>query len=134
MTNCGRIDNFESFQSIFQAIELTETNIKKLRYYLISQLNKCNITDVDDYTFKELIDAVGDIDAPEVDNSNNTKPLNEPSVTEDNNILDYLKNLYQRIRYYMRLLAHYLVLKSVPTYKVAEEDTLMGQRWRNLLK
>lgn len=126
MTNCGRIDNFESFQSIFQAIELTETNIKKLRYYLISQLNKCNITDVDDYTFKELIDAVGDIDAPEVDNSNNTKPLNEPSVTEDNNILDYLKNLYQRIRYYMRLLAHYLVLKSVPTYKVAEEDTLMG--------
>lgn len=123
MTN----ENFEditSFQSLLSEIEQTEINIRKLRYYLIKQLNSCGINPSENLTFKELIEKVGDIDAPETYNTNNALPLNEPHVHESTNILDYLSDLYSRIRYYMRLLAYYLVLKSVPTSDVAQATTL----------
>lgn len=111
-------DVLENYQSINQSIN-------KLRKYLINQLKKCYIADIDDYNFTELIEAVGTIKATEYHNSNNKKPLNEPKINSSN-LTTYNQTLYQKIRYYMGTLAYFLVLKGVSNAQVAQQKDLKG--------
>lgn len=106
-----------NYESIYQSVQ-------EVRNYLASQLFNCFITDLDeDITFTELIEKVGEIDAVEVHNRNNIKPLDMPEI-DFTNYTTYNETLYARIRYYMRRLAYYLVLKGVPTGKVAAQSNL----------
>lgn len=108
-------DNYSSINS----------TINQLRNLLITKLNECYVTATDSMTLKELIDKVGDIRAVEVDNKNNNKPTSEPAI-DDTDISIFNITLYKRIRYYMRLLGFYLVLKGVSVHKVNEQTDLKG--------
>lgn len=105
----------------YQSIEQT---INRLTNYLINQLEKKEVTKAADLPLKELIDAVEEINAIEKDNDNNVKPTEEPELVLDNITL-FNESLYKRVRYYMRLLAYYLVLKGVPEYKIGQCTSLV---------
>lgn len=114
-----------SYDDVLSNYEAINQSFEKLRYYLIQQLEKCFLTDLDDYNFTELINKVGEIEAVESYNIYNIKPTNKPEI-DNTNYTTYNKTLYFRTRYYMKLLAYYLVLKGVPVDKVATKDTLYG--------
>lgn len=113
------------FDVVYEKYELINKTFTKARSYLISQLKKCFLTDLDDLNFTELIESVGEIESVEYYNSNNIKPLNPPTI-DTTNLTTYNETLYFRIRYYMRLLAYYLALKGVPTDKIADQHDLIG--------
>lgn len=73
--------------------------------------------------FTHLINAVGDIQAIEVDNSNNIKPAHMPEI-DNTNISSFYITLYKRIRYYMKLIGYYLILKGVPVEEVYRATSL----------
>lgn len=105
----------------YQSIEQT---INRLTNYLINQLEKKEVTKAANLPFKELIDAVGEINSIEKDNDNNIKPDEEPELILDNITL-FNESLYKRVRYYMKLLAYYLVLKGVPEYRIGQCNSLV---------
>lgn len=105
----------------YQSIEQT---INRLTNYLVNQLEKKEVTKAVDLPFKELIDAVEEINAIEKNNDNNIKPTEEPELVLDNITL-FNESLYKRVRYYMKLLAYYLVLKGVPEYRIGQCTSLV---------
>lgn len=105
----------------YQSIEQT---INRLTNYLINQLEKKEVTKAANLPFKELIDAVGEINSIEKNNDNNIKPDEEPELILDNITL-FNESLYKRVRYYMKLLAYYLVLKGVPEYRIGQCNSLV---------
>lgn len=119
------VDEDNHYSDVLANYKAIKKSFQQLRTYLIYQLNKCYVTGIDDYNFTELIEAVGDIKAKEYYNSNNVRPENKPAI-DNTNLTTYNKTLYFRIRYYMRLLAYYLVLKGIPATKVAQQKDLKG--------
>ena len=119
------LDEDNHYNDVLNNYKAIKKSFQQLRTYLIYQLNKCYVTGVDDYNFTELIEAVGNIKAKEYYNSNNVKPESKPAI-DNTNLTTYNKTLYFRIRYYMRLLAYYLVFKGIPAIKVAQQKDLKG--------
>ena len=119
------LDEDNHYNDVLNNYKAIKKSLQQLRTYLIYQLNKCYVTGVDDYNFTELIEAVGNIKAKEYYNSNNVKPESKPAI-DNTNLTTYNKTLYFRIRYYMRLLAYYLVFKGIPAIKVAQQKDLKG--------
>ena len=114
-----------SYNNVLVNYQSINQKFNQLRTYLIYQLNKCYVTDVNDYNFTELIEAVEQIRATEYHNSNNIRPNHEPQI-DNTNLTTYNKTLYLKIRYYMRLMAYFLVLKGVPNTEVAKQNDLLG--------
>lgn len=99
--------------------------LNQLRNLLVTKLHNCYIEKETTDSFTELIEAVGDIRAVEVSNKNNIRPTNMPEI-DDTNLSTFHITLYARIRYYMKLLGYFLVLKGVPRYEVNAQTDLKG--------
>ena len=97
----------------------------ELRILLVEKLNICYVEKSTEDSFTELIEAVGDIQANEVLNDNNVKPQNMP-ILDTTNISKFNISLYKRIRYYMKLLGYFLVLKGIPRQTVNSQTDLKG--------
>lgn len=102
-----------------------KNRFEDLRTYLIKQLKKCYLTDIDDYNFTELIEAIEQIQCVQYENSNNIKPLVKPKI-DNSNLSKYNETLYLRIRYYMKFVAYFLILNGVSNDEVAKQTTLTG--------
>lgn len=99
--------------------------LNQLRNLLVTKLHNCYVEKETTDSFTELIEAVGDIRAVEVSNRNNIRPTNMPEI-DDTNLSTFHITLYARIRYYMKLLGYFLVLKGVPRYEVNTQTDLKG--------
>ena len=99
--------------------------LNQLRNLLVTKLHNCYVEKETTDSFTELIEAVGDIRAVEVSNRNNIRPTNMPEI-DDTNLSTFHITLYARIRYYMKLLGYFLVLKGVPRYEVNAQTDLKG--------
>lgn len=99
--------------------------LNQLRNLLVTKLHNCYVEKETTDAFTELIEAVGDIRAVEVINRNNIRPANMPEI-DDTNLSTFHITLYARIRYYMKLLGYFLVLKGVPRYEVNAQTDLKG--------
>lgn len=99
--------------------------LNQLRNLLVTKLHNCYVEKETTDSFTELIEAVGDIRAVEVSNRNNIRPINMPEI-DDTNLSTFHITLYARIRYYMKLLGYFLVLKGVPRYEVNAQTDLKG--------
>ena len=98
---------------------------EQLSNLLIEKLHNCYVTKTTDKSFTELINAVDEIKAVEVENTNNIKPTSMPPI-DNSNVSNFYISLYARTRYYMRLLGHFLVLKGVPIHEVNAQTDLKG--------
>lgn len=105
--------------------QLINQKLNQLRNLLVEKLSNCYIEKETTNSFTELIESVGDIKAIETINQNNTKPSSMPKI-DNTDISTFNITLYARIRYYMKLLGHFLVLKGVPRSKVNEQTDLKG--------
>ena len=99
--------------------------LNQLRNLLVTKLHNCYVEKETTNSFTELIEAVNDIKAVEVINKNNNRPTNMPAI-DDTNLSIFNITLYERIRYYMKLLGYFLVLKGVPRYEVNAQTDLKG--------
>lgn len=97
----------------------------QLSNLLIAKLHNCYIEKTTNESFTELIEAVGEINAVETENSKNTKPTNIP-IIDNSNISIFYITLKDRVIYYMQLLAYFLVLKGVPREIVNAQTDLKG--------
>ena len=73
-----------SYNNVLVNYQSINQKFNQLRTYLIYQLNKCYVTDVNDYNFTELIEAVEQIRATEYHNNNNIRPNHEPQIDNTN--------------------------------------------------
>lgn len=97
----------------------------QLSNLLIAKLHNCYVEKTTNESFTELIEAVGEINAVETENSKNTKPTNIP-IIDNSNISIFYITLKDRVIYYMQLLAYFLVLKGVPRETVNAQTDLKG--------
>lgn len=99
--------------------------IQQLSSLLVEKLHNCYVEKTTDESFTKLIEAVGEINAVEVENINNIKPTPMPTI-DNSNVSNFYTSLQKRIIYYMKLLAYFLVLKGVPRYEVNKQTDLKG--------
>lgn len=97
----------------------------QLSNLLVAKLHNCYVEKTTNESFTELIEAVGEINAVETENSKNTKPTNIP-IIDNSNISIFYTTLKDRVIYYMQLLAYFLVLKGVPRETVNAQTDLKG--------
>lgn len=109
------LENYQTINHVFD----------ELRELLVVKLSYCYVTKSTTDSFTELIEAVSEINANEVLNDDNIKPGHMPDI-DYTNISTFNISLYKRIRYYMKLLGYYLVLKGVPIYSVNAQTDLKG--------
>ena len=102
---------------------ITDTNHNPLKDEIAYFYVDNGIVDYLNEDFTNLIEAVGDIQAIEVENENNIKPAHMPEI-DDTNISTFYITLYKRIRYYMKLIGYYLILKGVPIEEVHRATSL----------
>lgn len=108
----------QNYQSINQTFN-------ELRTLLVEKLSTCYVEKSVEDSFTELIEAVGDIKAHETINENNIRPKNMP-IINTTDVSSFNTSLYKRIRYYMRLLGYFLVLKGIPLQTVNQQTDLKG--------
>lgn len=111
--------------TIAKNYQLINQTFNELSSLLVEKLHNCYVEKEITDSFIDLIQAVNDIPANEVTNENNIMPSNMPSF-DTTNIATFNISLYKRIRYYMKLLGYYLVLKGVPIKDVNRETDLKG--------
>lgn len=97
----------------------------QLSNLLVAKLHNCYVEKTTNESFTELIEAVGEINAIETENSKNIKPTNIP-IIDNSNISIFYITLKDRVIYYMQLLAYFLVLKGVPRETVNAQTDLKG--------
>lgn len=90
---------------------------------LRKRLEYCNVPDLENKSFDDLINKIEDIQSVTHINKYNEKPLVKPELNFTN-ISKFNESLYKLIRFYMRKIAYYLVLKGIPTYIVKKAQTL----------
>lgn len=108
----------QNYQSINQTFN-------ELRTLLVEKLSTCYVEKSAEDSFTELIEAVGDIKANETINENNIRPKNMP-IINTTDVSSFNTSLYKRIRYYMKLLGYFLVLKGIPLQTVNQQTDLKG--------
>lgn len=115
-------------------VEFTNTNVVNNYNQIINELDFVskllrkrlayhNVSDLENKSFDELIDKIEDIQSVTHINKNNKKPLTKPEL-DFTNISSFNESLFKLIRFYMKKVAYFLVLKGVPPYIVKKAQTL----------